>query len=234
MFLGGEGSSSAVVLVMWPHTPPPPHWTACRGPSGSLVPHTEHSQVEPSGLCSAAMPNRRVWWKVACHVVRRHMGFYLETGGSSWLSWVCVARPPSVAHRSAPDEHLGSCHHSLWCLLLRMAGHRGLCPNQDLKSIVRGAEYPLLNNLDRLKWRKYNTKNRFDLIVVYRILHEQMEDTQSLIMPCVPRSPKEASNADCVFWSRFNKVKNQWNKIATYHYPHLKTYNLWKCFIMYI
>lgn len=129
--------------------PPTPHWTACHGPSGSLVPHTEHSQVEPSGLCSAAMPNRRVWWKVACHVVRRHMGFYLEPGGSSWLSWVCVARPASVAHRSAPDEHLGSCHHSLWCLLLRMARAQRTLPKSGLKIYNQRSRVPTSQQLDQ-------------------------------------------------------------------------------------
>lgn len=57
-----------------------PHWAACRGPSGSLVPHTEHGQVEPSELCSALCPIGMCdgrWPAMSSDVIR---GFILKLG----------------------------------------------------------------------------------------------------------------------------------------------------------
>lgn len=153
MFLGGEGSSSAVVLVMWPHTPPPT----------PPIPTTGQHAVARVAPWSHTQNTAR-WSHLGCALPLCPIGM-CDGGGLSCsrtsygvLSWnwglflavmsVC-GQTPSVARRRAPDEHLGSCHHSLWCLLLRTAQAQRTLPKSGLKIYSQRSRVPTSQQLDQ-------------------------------------------------------------------------------------
>lgn len=168
---------------------------AHHGPSGSLVPPTGHSQVEPARLCAASVPNSYMQWKVAHRVVGCHMG-YLEIRGPSRLAWICLAASP-VLLISIPDRHLSSCHYSPWGLPLRTASAGRALPKSGPKiyNQSRVTHFSVLNNLIRqIKVEKVQQLCTESYVNKWKI---NKDWSHPVSRKPVPRGTKEATNADC-------------------------------------